>query len=362
MSPPSDASGEEPRLIEWTGERCVPWVADVAMLYEHFHRYLWVRPLVAGRTVLDLGSGEGFGAAILASSAERVVGVDVDADAVEHAARKYAGERLRFQRASALDLSEFAEGSFGVVVAFEVIEHVDDHQRVLAEVDRVLAHDGLLVISTPDRDAYREASGHVNRFHEHELTIAEFRELLLGRFEHVSTWGQRTITGSYLHALEDTAGDGGSSQAQGLFVKRSADGIEVEHPLPIFCVAVASRTALPAVPVSSTLADAHLELVEETARAYASSVAERDALLGEVHEELNEANRTLEQKRAEALALGDELVELRHELQLIEESVSWQALQRAKTAMRRLLDEQSPLARSLSASLRLLGRLLSGSR
>jgi O-antigen biosynthesis protein len=29
------------RLIEWTGERCVPWVQDTAMLYEHFHRYLW---------------------------------------------------------------------------------------------------------------------------------------------------------------------------------------------------------------------------------------------------------------------------------------------------------------------------------
>jgi len=56
-----------PRLIEWTGERCVPWAPDVQVVYEHMHRYLWAAGLVAGRRVLDVGSGEGFGAAILVS-------------------------------------------------------------------------------------------------------------------------------------------------------------------------------------------------------------------------------------------------------------------------------------------------------
>jgi O-antigen biosynthesis protein len=360
MSPPSDASSEETRLIEWTGERCVPWVEDVAMLYEHFHRYLWARPLVAGRTVLDLGSGEGFGSAILAGVAAQVVGIDVDGEAVEHAARKYGGERLSFQRASALDLSGFADGSFGAVVAFEMIEHVADHDRVLAGVERVLAPDGVLVISTPDREAYGEATGQVNRFHEHELTIAEFRALLRGRFGHVATWGQRTITGSYLNALDATSAE--TQPGRDVFVRRSAVGLELDDPPPIFCVAVASREPLPPIPASSTLADADLELVKETARAYGASVAERDHLLGEAHERLNESNRMLDDKRAELLSLGDELAAARRELSLIEKSVSWQLLQRSKATATRLLGgEQSRLARALSAGLRLLGRFLPSS-
>ncbi len=63
-----------PRLIEWTGERCVPWSPDVQVVYEHLHRYLWAAQLVTGKRVLDLGSGEGFGASILADNASEVRG------------------------------------------------------------------------------------------------------------------------------------------------------------------------------------------------------------------------------------------------------------------------------------------------
>ena len=50
-----DQSGFRPdRLIEWTGERCVPWTGDLQVVYEHYHRYLLARPLVEGKRVLDL--------------------------------------------------------------------------------------------------------------------------------------------------------------------------------------------------------------------------------------------------------------------------------------------------------------------
>ena len=35
------------RLIEWTGERCVPWTEDASMVYEHYHRYLWAAGVVS---------------------------------------------------------------------------------------------------------------------------------------------------------------------------------------------------------------------------------------------------------------------------------------------------------------------------
>ncbi len=45
---------------------------------------------------------------------------------------------------------------------FEIIEHVAEHERVLAQVDRVLAPGGLLIISTPDRRMYGDAHGQQN--------------------------------------------------------------------------------------------------------------------------------------------------------------------------------------------------------
>lgn len=49
------------RLIEWTGERCVPWAKDLQVIYEHYHRYAFALRFTEGKRVLDLASGEGYG-------------------------------------------------------------------------------------------------------------------------------------------------------------------------------------------------------------------------------------------------------------------------------------------------------------
>ena len=138
-----------PHLIEWTGGRCVPWVPSPQLVYEHFHRYLWAASLVANRRVLDLASGEGFGAAILAQSANEVIGIDIDPRTIEHSKRNYDSATIDFRVGDGHDLSAFDDGSFGAVVAFEMIEHVADQARVLAEIARVLAPDGLLTSPRP---------------------------------------------------------------------------------------------------------------------------------------------------------------------------------------------------------------------
>jgi SAM-dependent methyltransferase len=362
------------RLIDWTGERCVPWAPDTAMLYEHFHRYLWAGHLLAGRTVLDLGSGEGFGAAILAESAASVVGVDLDARAVEHAAANYRRANLTFSQASATDLSHLGVGSFTGVTAFEMIEHVRDQERVVATVAEVLADEGILVISTPDRDVYAKASGRANPFHERELSLQELRELLAARFEHVAVWGQRTITGSYLSALDPRYAPA-AAPAGDFLVRATPDaGLRLAPAArPIFLVALASNGPLPAAAASSTLADYGMELVHETARAHAVAVAERDRLLEEANGQLARTNQLFDERNRELLALGDELGSVRSqlldagdrlaatqaELALIEQSVSWQLLQRARGAFHGALGKRSWLGRSVSRLLQLVGRLLS---
>ncbi|HEY7829696.1 MAG TPA: glycosyltransferase [Solirubrobacteraceae bacterium] len=419
-----------PRLIEWTGERCVPWSPDIQVVYEHFHRYLWAARLVAGRRVLDLGSGEGFGAAILADSATHVVGIDVDERTVEHSRLNYASADIEFHKGTALDLSAFADGSFGAVVAFEIIEHVQQQQQVLAEVARVLGDEGILVISTPDRRLYSEASHQHNPFHERELALEEFMELLGEHFPHVGAWGQRTITGSHLHALGEVMGahEGASaetgkgtersdsaapaewpeltdSELADFYIERAGDEWHVAgDPSALYVVAMASKAQLPELAGTSTLADCDLALVRakerETADATGETVKvanERDVALGTgkelalalereqarqdrlLHEErtrlqaelsqrdrdiergqedITQEQRRKEELRAEMASLAEDLAAARQLNRRTEESVTWQAFQRASARLYGAIGERSLFARMLRMSLRLAGRVL----
>ncbi len=80
----------------------------------------------------------------------------------------------------------FADGSFALVCAFDIVEHVEDDRRVLSEMVRVLAPDGRLVLSMPLFAArwtpFDAMCGHVRRYEppavlallaEHGLVIAE---------------------------------------------------------------------------------------------------------------------------------------------------------------------------------------------
>jgi 2-polyprenyl-3-methyl-5-hydroxy-6-metoxy-1,4-benzoquinol methylase len=74
--------GEE---LEFTGERFIPGTAG-EIWHEHWHRYHFAAPLVSGLDVLDVACGEGYGSALLASRATKVIGADIAPAAVGHAA------------------------------------------------------------------------------------------------------------------------------------------------------------------------------------------------------------------------------------------------------------------------------------
>ena len=84
--------------MDFTGERYVPEI-EGQIRYEHLHRYALCLQLVAGKTVLDIASGEGYGSALLASVAKSVTGVDIDAQTVEHARHLYYKPNLKIGRA-----------------------------------------------------------------------------------------------------------------------------------------------------------------------------------------------------------------------------------------------------------------------
>jgi ubiquinone/menaquinone biosynthesis C-methylase UbiE len=146
---------------------------------EHLVRYRLAAQLASGRRVLDVACGEGYGTALLAAAGARsATGLDVDEVTVSHARSRHPGPT--FIVADVQELP-FEDASFDLVVCFETIEHVDDADRVLAELKRVLAQDGLLLVSTPNKHQYLVE----NEFHRREFFHEEFVELLRERLGQV---------------------------------------------------------------------------------------------------------------------------------------------------------------------------------
>ncbi len=186
--------------LPFTGERYVPGIHGQIEL-EHRHRYYMARQLAAGKRVLDIACGEGYGTDILAATAACVVGVDIDAQTVEHARKRYVRENLSFA-VGACEQIPLPDRSVDLVVSFETLEHTDQHEQMLSEITRVLTLDGVLLVSTPNRAIYRAAGGLPNPFHMKELELTEFTELLGRYFANTQPFGQRVAYGSLIAHLE----------------------------------------------------------------------------------------------------------------------------------------------------------------
>lgn len=191
-------------MLDFTGERFIP-TEDGEIRYEHMHRYCWARSLCAGRSVLDIASGEGYGSALLAQVAQSVTGVDISQDAVDHASRLYAAHaNLRFRQGSATRIP-VDDASMDVVVSFETLEHLAEQEEMLTELRRVLKPEGLLVISSPNKKVYSDDRDYVNEYHVKELYFDEFEALLHRHFGATRHFGQRFLTASALLPLDTPA-------------------------------------------------------------------------------------------------------------------------------------------------------------
>jgi len=194
--------------LPWTGERFVPSCTG-QLLYEHLHRYAVAAALADGKRVLDIACGEGYGSNLLAATAAKVIGVDIASEVIAHARQAYRKENLIFREGSCLNIP-VEDHSIDLVVSFETIEHIDEPLAFLQEIKRVLAVDGALIMSSPDKAEYTDRTGATNPFHKRELYHEEFLLLLKQHFKRCRIGKQKLVAGSWIAAddlaAEDTFG------------------------------------------------------------------------------------------------------------------------------------------------------------
>lgn len=322
---------------------------------EHLARYAWAAQLAQGRRVLDAGCGLGYGSALLAGAgAVAVTGMDV-APAVVEVARSRVPAGVTLVEGDIHQLP-FEDSSFDAVVCFEVIEHVEDAGGAIAELARVLAPGGVLLVSSPNRDVYVPGNPH----HVHEFTPDELEATLREHFPEVRLLRQHQWIVSAVLGDGAFAADG-LDEVPGLRVRKAAG---VPPGQETYTVALAGDAALPDVSPAAVFAgdaevrkwldlyDAQQEILTRQHEHFESLEDQRAQLL-ELRALLVEAERRL----SRLPALEQELDEARQSLGAMqgERDVQRARADRAELVLREVMESPSW---KLTAPLRRLKRIL----
>jgi len=356
--------------LAWTGERLVT-TCRRPLIYEHLHRYALAFGLAKSKRVLDIACGEGYGANLLARVAAKVIGVDLDADAIVHAKAKYPRRNLRFIQGTCLAIP-CEDHSIDLVASFETIEHISEHDAFLSEIKRVLVPGGILVISSPHKAEYQKVSEPANPFHEAELDHDEFVQLLTKTFKYCVAAKQRLVIGSWI------APDAPSAQVSTATFRGWFDGIDIESGVyrGLYSVAICSDQVLPLVnlgmfenfrdsadtwnlldtydtpaQLSARLVDL-TQVSEEKAKHVAQlqrDLEEKSQQVAHFQRENDEQSQLLERLKDQLEISGDRLTRAKDELL----DARWEALTLRGTLLRNTDLAETPSSRVLELETRL---------
>lgn len=274
----------EPGLA-YTGERfTIDQQGEIRV--EHLHRYLWASRGFRGERWIDAASGSGYGTYVLAQESRTVTGFDIDVEAVNAARRVFVDSSVEFTVASVYSLG-LASDSVDVGVSFETIEHVDEPGRAVAEFERCLRRDGVLVVSSPNKATYSSNRPPHNSFHKFEYYAEEFRDELARKFSYVVLFGQWTFGGTSVIAPLDATNPW---QSGSFWLNGQSEGVALDQAYePRYFIAVASQVS-PTVPVLPSVAVDTFDV--ETTR----------EKVHQLEKDLADALSLLERERIKALA------------------------------------------------------------
>ena len=147
---------------------------DLESLKLHYDRYRFAgKHLMPGR-ILDIACGTGYGAHLFATefnqSVTEIVGVDISAESISYARRRYLLPKIKFIESDALLFSD--EHKFNSIVTLETIEHLPDPAAFISRLYDLLLPDGVLIASAPVT-----LSTDINPYHLHDFSEKTFRAL-----------------------------------------------------------------------------------------------------------------------------------------------------------------------------------------
>ncbi len=136
--------------------------------------------ITEGDSVLDVGSGLGYGLNLLSIKSGSVAGVDIDEKAIAYTKSHYWGRNPKLKELKVYDGYHlpYKDKSFDVITTIDVLEHVEDYDAYIDELLRVARK--AVIVSTPNRrEEHTNPDGTPkNHWHLREWSRAELDEIL----------------------------------------------------------------------------------------------------------------------------------------------------------------------------------------
>ena len=166
-----------------TAERSSHLDPSENVIYQrHVIAYKEAAKIISG-TVLEIGSGEGFGITELAPKAEHYIAVDKYNTSISK--KLQANNKITFIRNEVPPLKEIEDNSVDFVVSFQVIEHIKNDKLFLQEIHRVLKSGGKAILTTPNILMSLSRSP----WHIREYNPEQMKEILKSSFENIELKG-----------------------------------------------------------------------------------------------------------------------------------------------------------------------------
>lgn len=158
---------------------------------EHLARYLFASKYAAHKSVLELGCGHGYGAYLLAQSAQSVLACDLNSESLNFARTHYAKSNLEFIKDTVIQ-SSGQLFKYELVISLEVLEHIqpEETSAYLTRIRAHLAPGGRAIISTPNHEVVLKSGMPIPIFHINNFSSRELKCLLEKHFTKVEMFGQ----------------------------------------------------------------------------------------------------------------------------------------------------------------------------
>lgn len=144
--------------------------------------YVFSQKYIKG-DVLELGCGEGRGIDIILRKSKSFTAIDKIKDIIEKLSSKYKDNV--FISSNFPPLSDIEDNSFDTIISFQVIEHIQDDNQYISEIDRILRPGGVALITTPNIKMTLTR----NPWHVREYTSEELNNLCRKYFSQVDVLG-----------------------------------------------------------------------------------------------------------------------------------------------------------------------------
>lgn len=223
--------------------------------YAHLSIYYFALKYIKNKTVLDAGSGSGYGADYLVKNgAKSVIGIDISDDAINFCQNYFKSDNLQYKQMDLQNITGFTPHNFDVIFSSNALEHVPEVNKFFKSAWELLKNNGTLIIAVPPVvDELSKQGNIINPYHLNIWTPRQWYHILEHYFDEVQcyrhSFSHMKIELDFSNTPEKTA----VTERDFLFEPVSLDDFYNRHTLTTIFVAKKPKVVYAIPPENSTL-------------------------------------------------------------------------------------------------------------